>query len=122
MDGQTEMVNWPLGVLLWSLVGEHLKAWDQQLNQVEFAYNRSTNWSTGLSPFTIIYGGNPRVPLDLTPLPDLKRTHNKVEDLIAQIQEGHKLTIKNLQESTAKYKAKVDKKQRPLEFEESDFV
>jgi hypothetical protein len=60
--------------------------------------------------------------LDLAPIPDLKRTHNKAEDLIAHIQEGHKLTIKNLQESTAKYKAKADKKRRPLEFEEGDFV
>jgi hypothetical protein len=76
----------------------------------------------GHSPFTIIYGGNPQGPLDLAPLPGLKRTHNKVEDLIAQIQEGHKLTIKNLQESTVKYKAEVDKKQCPLEFEEGDFI
>ena len=60
--------------------------------------------------------------MDLTPLPDLKRTHTKAEDLIAHIKEGHKLTIKNLQESTAKYKATVDKKRHPLEFEEGDFV
>jgi hypothetical protein len=67
-----------------------------QLYQAEFAFNRSVNRSTGLSPFTIIYGGNLRTPLDLTPLPDLKRTHTKAEDLIAHIKEGHQLTIKNL--------------------------
>jgi hypothetical protein len=60
--------------------------------------------------------------LDLAPLPDLKRTHTKAEDLIAQIKEGHQLTIKNLQESTTKYKADADKKRRSLEFEEGDFV
>jgi hypothetical protein len=52
----------------------------------------------------------------------LKRTHTKAEDLIAQIKEGHQLTIKNLQESTTKYKADADKKRRSLEFEEGDFV
>ena len=103
-------------------MGENLKSWDLQLYQAEFAYNRSINRSTSLSPFTIIYGGNPQTPLDLTPLLDLKRTHIKAEDLIAHIKEGHKLTIKNLQESTAKYKAMADKKQCPLEFEEGDFV
>ena len=41
---------------------------------------------------------------------------------MAHIKEGHKLTIKNLQESTAKYKATADKKRHPLEFEEGDFV
>jgi hypothetical protein len=60
--------------------------------------------------------------LDLAPLPDLKRTNTKAEDLIVHINEGHKLTIKNLQESTAKYKATADKKRRPLEFEEGVFV
>jgi hypothetical protein len=97
-----EVVNRSLEALLQSLVGVHLKAWDQPLYQVEFAYNRSTNRSMSLSPFTIIYGGNPQAPLDLVPLPNLKRAHNKVENLIAQIQKGHKLTIKNLQESMAK--------------------
>ena len=60
--------------------------------------------------------------MDLAPLPNLKWTHTKVEDLITHIKEGHKLTIKNLPESTTKYKATADKKRRPLEFEEGDFV
>ncbi|XP_059446475.1 uncharacterized protein LOC132178025 [Corylus avellana] len=56
MDGLTEVVNWSLGALLQSLVGENLKSWDRQLYQAEFAYNQSINRSTGLRPFTIIYG------------------------------------------------------------------
>jgi hypothetical protein len=88
-DGQTEVVNRSLGALLRSLVGEHLKSWDQQLYQAEFAYNRSINQSMGLSPFTIIYGGNPWAPLDIAPLPDLKRMHTKAKDLNAQIQKGY---------------------------------
>jgi hypothetical protein len=116
------VANRSLGALLWSLVGENLKSWDLQLYQAKFAHNRSVNRSTGLSPSTTIYGGNPRTPLDLTPLPKLKITNTKVEDLIAHIKEGHKLTIKNLEESTTKYKATANKKRRPLEFEEGDFV
>jgi hypothetical protein len=61
-DGQTEVVNRSLGALFRSLVGEHTK-----LFQAKFTYNHSTNRSTGLSPFTIIYGSNPRAPLDLAP-------------------------------------------------------
>ena len=121
-DGQTEVVNRSLGALLRSLVGEHIKSWDTKLFQAEFAYNRSTNRSTGLSPFTIIYGSNPRAPLDLAPIPNMTRTNTTAEDLMIQIQEGHKLTIQKLQESTAKYKASADKKRRAIEFEEGDFV
>jgi hypothetical protein len=82
-DSQTEVVNRSLGALLRSLVGENLKSWDLQLYQAEFAYNQSVNRSTGLSPFTIIYSGNPHTPLDLAPLPDLKRTNTTTKDLIA---------------------------------------
>jgi hypothetical protein len=121
-DGQTEVVNRSLEDLLRSLVGEHIKSWDTKLFQVEFAYNRSTNRSIGLSPFTIIYGSNPRAPLDLAPIPDTMRTNTTAKDLMIQIQEGHKLTIQKLQESTAKYKASADKKRRAIEFEERDFV
>ena len=41
---------------------------------------------------------------------------------MAQIHEGHKLTIKSLQEYTSKYKADADKKRHAEEFEEGDFV
>jgi hypothetical protein len=63
------------------------------LFQAEFAYNRSINRSTGLSPFTMIYGSNPCAPLDLALIPDMKRINTTAEDLIIQIYEGHKLTI-----------------------------
>ena len=51
--------------------------------QAKFAYNRFVNRSTGFSPFVITYGYNPRAPLDLAPIPDLKRVNVKAEDLIA---------------------------------------
>ena len=104
------------------MVGEHIKSWDTRLFQAEFTYNHSTNKSIGLSLFTIIFGSNPHAPLDLAPIPDMKRTNMTAEDLIIQIQEGHKATIQKLQESTAKYKASADKKRRAIEFEEGDFV
>ena len=96
-DGQTEVVNHSLGNLLRSLVSDHLKSWDQRLYQAKFAYNRSVNRSIGFSPFVITYGYNPRTPLDLAPIPNLKRVNVKAEDLIAQIQEIHTATAKRLQ-------------------------
>ena len=72
--------------------------------QAKFAYNRSINRSTDFSPFVITYGYNPRAPLDLAPIPDLKRVNVKAEDLITQIQEIHTATAKHLQETSAKYR------------------
>ena len=90
--------------------------------QAKFAYNRSVNRSTGFSPFVITYGYNPCVPLDLTPISDLKHVNVKAEDLIAQIQEIHRATAKHLQETSTKYKQTADKKRRVVEFEIGDFV
>ena len=111
-----------MGNLLWSLVSDHLKSWDQRLYQAEFAYNHSVNRSTGFSPFVITYDYDPRAQLDLAPIPDLKHVNVKAEDLIAQIQEIHIATAKHLQETFAKYKQTADKKRRVVEFEIGDFV
>nr|GEX24864.1 hypothetical protein [Tanacetum cinerariifolium] len=43
----TEVVNRSLGNILRSLIGDNAKQWDLILSQVEFAYNRSVNRTTG---------------------------------------------------------------------------
>ena len=86
IDGQTEVVNHSLKNLLHNLVGDHVKGWDQQLGQAEFAFNHSVNRNIGFFSFHIVYGFVPRSPLDLAPVPDLKRVHGKAEHLIKQLQ------------------------------------
>ncbi|KAE8732392.1 hypothetical protein F3Y22_tig00002226pilonHSYRG00022 [Hibiscus syriacus] len=72
-DGQTEVVNRSLGNLLRCLAGTKPKQWDLALPQAAFAYNRSKNRTTGLSPFEIVYGQNPSGVLDLAPIPRIGR-------------------------------------------------
>ena len=73
------------------------------MSQEKFAYNRFVNHSTGFNPFVLTYGYNPYAPLDLAPIPDLKRVNVKAEDLITQIQEIHITIANHLQETTAKH-------------------
>ena len=67
-DGQMEVVNWSLGNLLRSLVGDNLITWDLVIPRAEFAYNASATRTAGMSPFEVAHGLVPRKPLDLVPV------------------------------------------------------
>ena len=121
-DGQTEVVNHSLGNLLQCLVGDNLKSWDQKLYQAEFAFNRLVNRSSGFNPFFANYAFQSRAPIDLAPVPDLKRVHKKAEDFISDLQAVHKQVQHNLLESTTKYKKAADQKRRLVEFDVGHFV
>ena len=41
---------------------------------MEFAYNRSVHGATKFSPFEVVYGFNPCVPIDLVHIPIDERT------------------------------------------------
>ena len=49
--------------------------WEEILLFVEFAYNRAIHSTTKCSPFEIVYGFNPKTPLNLLPLPTNKFVH-----------------------------------------------
>ncbi|RDX72409.1 hypothetical protein CR513_48115, partial [Mucuna pruriens] len=46
-----------------------LRAWEEWMPHVEFAYNMIFNSTTSHSPFELVYGFNPLSPIDLLPLP-----------------------------------------------------
>jgi hypothetical protein len=72
--------------------------------------------------FVIVDRNNPHTPPYLAPISDMKRTHMAAEDLMAQIQMGHKLTIQKVPEPTTKYQVSTNKRTRVVKFEEEDFV
>ena len=68
-DGQTEVVNRTLSTMLRAILKRNLKMRKECLSHVEFAYNRAEHSTTKVSPFQVVYGFNPRAPIDLLPLP-----------------------------------------------------
>jgi hypothetical protein len=55
--------------VLQAVLKDNLRLWDECLPHIEFAYNRSIHSTTKLSPCMVVYGFNPRAPIDLLPLP-----------------------------------------------------
>jgi hypothetical protein len=55
--------------MLRAVLKDNLRLWKECLSHIEFAYNHSIHSTTKLSPFMVVYGFNPRAPIDLLPLP-----------------------------------------------------
>ena len=121
-DGQTEVVNRTLSSLLRAVINKNLKSWDTCLPIVEFAYNRSVHGATKFSPFEIVYGFNPFVPIDLVPIPINERTSMdgvKKAELMKKLHEQVRIHI---EEKTARYVKHANKGRKMISFEPGDLV
>ncbi|KAE8655824.1 putative CCCH-type zinc finger family protein [Hibiscus syriacus] len=121
-DGQTDVVNQSLGNLLRCLAGMKPKQWDLALPQAEFAYNRSKNKTTCLSPFEIVYGQNPSGVLDLAPIPRIGHFNPKADEMAKYLRGIHEQVKQTIHESNTKYKTRVDNHRRQVLFDVGDFV
>lgn len=68
-NGLVERFNGTLAQSLSMYVSSHQKDWDEQLSSVLFAYRVSPSEVTGESPFCMLYGREPLLPMDTTLLP-----------------------------------------------------
>ncbi|KAJ8639403.1 hypothetical protein MRB53_016097 [Persea americana] len=83
---------------------------------------RVVNWSSGFSPFQVVYSMIPHGPLDLIPLPSKIRAHGKAAEFVDGLQAIQKKVHDNLVQVATKYKMLTDKKRRHVEFKVGDFV
>lgn len=96
--------------------------WDQVLPQAEFAYNDSTNRTTGKSPFQVVYGYHPRGVCELRELKNQEEISGHADDFAQSMREVHEQVKKSLIEATQRLKTKVDERRRDLQFEVGDLV
>jgi transposase InsO family protein len=100
-DGKIEVVNRTLSTMLWAVLKDNLRLWEECLLHIEFAYNRSIHSTTKLSLFMVVYSFNPRAPIDLLSLPPSKIVNLDVtqhSEFILKLHETTKLQIKKMNE------------------------
>jgi hypothetical protein len=98
--------------MLQAILKSNIKLWEECLPHIEFAYNRSVHSTMKLIPFQVVYGFNPRAPIDLLPLPPSETTYfdaSQRSEFILKMHETTKLNIKKMNE---KYRITGSKGQR----------
>ena len=68
-DGQSEREIKTLITALRAFCNEHQNDWDDYLDMVELGFNSTTQSSTQSSPFELLYGMKPRLPIDVALAP-----------------------------------------------------
>lgn len=105
-NGQVERFNKTLLAMLRTLPEDKKSRWSESVNKVVHAYNCTPNDSTGFSPFFLLYGRSPRLPVDL-----ILGTENHDEPIRHQeyvnkwqtaMQEAYRLALKNTQCSNSR--------------------
>ena len=120
-DGQTEVTNRTLGTLLRGLVRKTQKDWDLKLAHTEFSYNRSPTYATNHSPFEVVYGVNPYLPLDLIAMPKEELVHKDAESKLKSMMKLHSQVQERIKAINEVYKQRSKHKKQKL-FNEGDLV
>ena len=112
-NGQAERFNRVLADSLALFVKKNQKDWDRYVPYVQFAYNSARSESTQFSPFYLMHGREPRLPIDVAY--DLPK--NFIEDFDTRFTEARGLVKQNLMEARWKQKQQYDKRHRDVQFE-----
>lgn len=84
-NGQCERFNRTLHDLLRTLPPDHKRSWPRVLPELLFAYNTTIHQSTQHSPYELMFGQQPRLPVDfLLGVTEEEPTSGGIEDWVSQ--------------------------------------
>ncbi len=125
-DGQTERVNLVIQQFLRNYVAANQQDWVDHLELAEFCYNNSKHSTTGSSPFQMVMGKSPIMPMTRAahgqPLSDASEEVPMVTQLDEERRRLWEVAKVNLEKAHKRYNDFADKSQRKVKFQEGHEV
>ena len=123
--GQVEKENQSIERILAKYINFEKDDWDEMLPMTKLAINISITESTGLSPYLINFGREPRIALDIALKKSDKIQRNmedEIEELIEKVNYIDKIGKDNLEDSKIKMKRFYDKKSTAVNYKVGQLV
>ncbi len=123
--GQCERGNQIIERMIAKYVNADKTNWDETLPLIRLSHNVTENAATGASPYLIIHGREPKLPLDIAlQKPDKinRNMENELEDLIQKVTTLDKMVKENIDNSKITMKKAYDKHATPCEYKIGQLV
>jgi transposase InsO family protein len=120
-DGQSEREIRTLITALRSFCNDHQDDWDDILPMLELGFNTSVQASTQRSPYELLYGQQPRTPLDVAVDPLLPRVP-AAKERADRLREGFELARGKLALAQQRQARNADRHRRLVQLEVGDLV
>jgi len=115
-NGSLERSHRTLAEYLRHYVDKNLNNWDQFLPYAFFVYNSTEHSSTNYQPYTLLYGKNLEIPINLKCEPEPRYNYDDYYyDLKQKLQESHKIAKEKLIQNKIKSKGNYDIKGHAIE-------
>ncbi|XP_051953222.1 retrovirus-related Pol polyprotein from transposon opus [Xyrauchen texanus] len=121
-----ERFNRTLLQMLGTLENEKKSRWKEFVKPLVHAYNCTRNDTTGFTPYELMFGRQPRLPVDLAfglPADTPIKSHSQyVRDLKSRLRESYEVATKNARKVAERNKRRFDKHVIASTLEEGDRV
>ncbi|RWS19028.1 integrase core domain protein-like protein, partial [Leptotrombidium deliense] len=124
-NGLVEKCNGIAGGMLSMFVNKEQSNWDRVIKMIAWAYNTSVHETTGFSPFFLLYGREPRLPVNAalnSPSLGISDVETYQSQIRSALNTAHEIARENIKKAQIKYKERGDKKRRAVEYNNGDLV
>ena len=124
-NGAVERVHQVLRRMIGKLDNKRCKKWPDHLGTITHAYNSTRSQVTGYSPYFLMMGCRPRLPVDLLfptsrQLPKTKGVHEYVKALHGHLREALKVARISSNQEAARHKCLYDRRAGAVELRPGD--